>query len=71
MADSETLRAALRAAETAIIDATKKIDPGAPGDKTAAEDLEAAGFLVRKCRTQLEAGDWPGRSVDPYPVPGE
>ena len=48
MADSEALRAALREAETAIIDATKKIDPSASGDKQPAEDLEAAGFVVRK-----------------------
>ena len=64
-------RYALREAETAIIDAAKLIDPAAPGDKQPAEDLEAAGFVVRKWRKVLEAGDWPGREVDPYPAPGE
>ena len=71
MADSETLRAALREAETAILDIAKLIDPAAPGDRQAAEDFEAVGYVVRKWRKVLKAGDWPGRKVDPYPTPGE
>jgi hypothetical protein len=71
MADGEALRAALREAETAILDVAKLIDPTAPGDRRAAEDIEAAGYVVRKWRKVLNAGDWPGRKVDPYPTPGE
>jgi hypothetical protein len=61
MADSETLRAALREAEAAILDVAKLIDPAAPGDRQSAEDLEAVGFVVKKWRKVLEAGDWPNR----------
>ena len=57
MADSEALRAALRVAEDAIIDAAKLIDPTASGDRQAAEDLEATGFVVRKLQRVLEAGE--------------
>ena len=60
MADSETLRAALREAEATILDVAKLIDPAAPGDRQAAEDFEAVGFVVRKWRKVLDAGDWPG-----------
>lgn len=71
LANSEALRAALRAAENAIIDAAKLIDPTASGDRQAAEDLEATGFVVRKLQKVLEAGDWPERTASIYPVPGE
>jgi hypothetical protein len=55
MADGEALRAALREAETAILDVAKLIDPAGPGDRQAAEDIEAAGYVVRKWREVLEA----------------
>ena len=58
MADSETLRAALREAETAILDVAKLIDPAAPGDRQAAEDIETVGMSSRngeRCLT-LEIG---------------
>jgi len=67
MADSETLRAARHEAETAILDIAKLIDPAAPGDRQAAEDIEAVGFLVRKWRKVLKAGDWPGRKPERLP----
>jgi hypothetical protein len=60
MAATETLRAALCRAEEAILDVAKLIDPTGPGDRQAAEDIEAAGYVVRKWREVLEAGDWPG-----------
>jgi hypothetical protein len=71
MADGEALRAALREAETAILDVAKLIDPTEPGDRQAAEDIEAVGYVVRKWRKVLEAGDWPGRVVAAYPSPEE
>jgi hypothetical protein len=43
MSDGEALRAALREAETAILDVAKLIDP----TEAAAIDIEAAGYLVR------------------------
>jgi hypothetical protein len=60
MADSETLGAALREAESAILDVAKLIDPAAPGDRQAAEDFETAGYVFRKWKKVLDAGDWPG-----------
>jgi hypothetical protein len=59
MADTETLRAALREAETAILDVAKLLDPTALEERRTAEDIEAAGYIVRKWREVLEAGDWP------------
>lgn len=64
MADSEALRVALREAETAILDVAKLIDPAAPGGRQAAEDFEAVGFVVKKWRNVLKAGDWPGRKPE-------
>jgi hypothetical protein len=54
MAETETLRAALREAETAILDVAKLIDPTAPGDRQAAEDIEAVGYVVEKWRKVLD-----------------
>jgi hypothetical protein len=48
MADSEALRVALREAATAILDVAKLTDSAAPGDRQAAEDIEAVGFVVTK-----------------------
>ena len=71
MADSETLRAALREAETAIIDAVKKTDHDAPGDKQPLEEPQTAAGILTKLRQALERGTWLGRKVDSYPAPGE
>ena len=71
MADSEALRAALREAETAIVDTVRKTDHDSPGEKEPLEELQAAIALVTKVRQQLETGEWAGRNVATYPQSAE
>jgi hypothetical protein len=60
MADTEALRAALCRAETAILDVAKLLDPTALEERQPPKDFKAVGYVVRKWREVLEAGDWPG-----------
>jgi hypothetical protein len=59
MADTEALRAALCRAETAILDVAKLLDPTALEERQPPKDFKAVGYVVRKWREVLEAGDWP------------
>ena len=68
MATSPAVRTALRAAEASIRDAVKKMDQDGSRDRPAIVEIEKARATVTKWRKALDAGDWPGRTLDPYRI---
>lgn len=64
MADSVTVRDRLLSAEAAIEDALSGMDLSRRGDRQPIAEIADAHSLVQRWRLELEAGRWPGRSVD-------